>query len=287
MKTRVKVLLVGSKGYLGSALLSFLKKSALISVTEYWSSNRLPSCTEMSELLLGYDVIVHVAGGGGSKYSIKNPKKAMEDTVLFTERLVDCAIAIKISRIIFTSTMYVYDNNVITGDSCKLYEGSTLFPRDYYSSLKLACEKIVEKHPSYVILRLSHLYGYGSGNRLFKGGVLNNLCRNAVQEGNVTVTNLNSSFDLVLIDDVVNAINKSIHTRHINQIFNIGGGDGVKLSSIVDQIYDLLDINVVDLHSDCFSESILDIQKAKLMLNWNPSERKLKSEIQGLINAYN
>jgi nucleoside-diphosphate-sugar epimerase len=286
MKTKVKVLLVGSKGYLGSALLSCLKEDTLISVTEYYSSNRLPSGIEMKELIFGHDVIIHVAGGGGSKYSIKNQRKALEDTVLFTDRLVNSAISTKIPKIIFTSTMYVYDNDQKNSDNCEFNEESKLFPRDYYSSLKLACEKIVERHPCYIILRLSHLYGYGSGNRVFKGGVLNNICNSAVKEGKLTITNLNSSFDLVSIDDVVDAIDKSIHTEHINQILNIGGGAGVTLKSIVEQVSSLLDVDVIDLNREYFRECTLDIHKAKKILNWSPSE-KIKSEIRVLINAYN
>ena len=93
---KTKVLLIGSRGYLGSTLVLLYKKNPLLYVEEFQSENKIPDDFEMKKIISGYDVIVHVAGGGGSKYSTNEPYKALRDMVLFTDRLVKNAISQKI-----------------------------------------------------------------------------------------------------------------------------------------------------------------------------------------------
>ena len=281
---KTKVLLIGSRGYLGSTLVLLYKKNPLLYVEEFQSENKIPDDFEMKKIISGYDVIVHVAGGGGSKYSTNEPYKALRDMVLFTDRLVKNAISQKIPKIIYTSTIHLYD---IRADTTHFNEEEAIYPTDYYSSLKLASEIIVAQHPNHIILRLSHLYGYGSGQRLFKGGVLNNICKQAVNKEKVTISDLDYSLDLVCISDVVRAIEKAITISCGSQIINIGTGYSIKLKEILECISQFLeyDIEVINLNDNFLGGYSLSIDKAKKLLGWSPVAN-IQSEIKKLVNAY-
>jgi len=204
--------------------------------------------------------------------------------VLFTDRLVKNAISQKIPKIIYTSKIHIYDIRVNTTN---FNEKGAIYPTDYYSSLKLASEKIIAQHPNYIILRLSHLYVYGSGQRLFKGGVINNICKQAVNKEKVTISNLDYSLDLVCISDVVRAIEKAIITSNDSQIINIGSGYSTKLKEILKFITQYLehDIEVINLNDDLLGGYSLSIDKARKLLGWSPVAN-IQSEIKKLVNAY-
>lgn len=278
------VLIVGSNGYLGSALLLYLKNLSFLQVSEFKTENRIPEDSEMMNLISNFDVIIHVAGGGGNKYCIKEPLKAYRDMIQFTESLVRNSISQKIPKIIFTSSMYVYDSNLTLN---KISEDSPLNPRDYYSSLKLASEKIIERHPNNFILRLSHLYGFGSGNRLFKGGVVNKICKQAAEKKKIALSHPSLSLDLVCIEDVLKSIEILIINNFGSQVINIGGGALTELKQVIKYIEEILG-HKVELEFENYKQKnqvFLNIDRAKDVLNWMPKS-DMRLEIKKILNEY-
>ena len=132
---KTKVLIVGSGGYLGSALFLYLNKNSDFDVAEFKAKNRIPDDVEMIDIISNYDVIIHVAGGGGNNYCLKEPYKAYRDMIMFTENLIRNSISQQVPKIIFTSSMYVYDLN----SNLNLLSNIDLkdLPRSHYHHLNL------------------------------------------------------------------------------------------------------------------------------------------------------
>ena len=281
---KTKVLIVGSIGYLGSALFLYLNNNSDFDVAEFKAKNRIPDDVEMIDIISNYDVIIHVAGGGGNNYCLKEPYKAYRDMILFTENLIRNSISQQIPKIIFTSSMYVYDLN---SNLNKISEEGILNPSDYYSALKLASEKIIEQHPNNVILRLSHVYGYGSGKRLFKGGALNNICKQATENKKLVMSHPDLSLDFVCIDDVIKSIEILIKKNLGSQIINIGGGALIKLNKVVEYLEELLGykVEIEYRENKQKNQSYLNIDKAEAILNWKP-RANMRLEIKKLLNEY-
>jgi len=257
---KTKVLIVGSGGYLGSALFLYLQINPNLDVHEFKSKNRIPDDYEMNKIICSFDVIIHVAGGGGNNYCLLEPFKAYRDMIQFTQSLVSNSISQKIPKIIFTSSMYVYDFN---SNLTKIDEEGLLNPKDYYSALKLAGEKIFEQHPNNFILRLSHVYGYGSGKRLFKGGVINKICKQVAENKKIIISNPNLSLDFVNIEDVMKSIEILITKNFGSQIINIGGGTLVKLKKVVEYLEGLLGhkVEIEYRNQEQMNQSYLNIEK--------------------------
>ena len=97
------------------------------------------------------------------------------------------------------------------------------------------------------------------------------------------------SRDFIYIDDLINAIIKTLINRNTNgEILNIGSGKPIKIKNLISKICKLVgygnpQFGKIKFRKDEIKKLYPDISKAKLLLNWQPKISLSK----GLINTIN
>ena len=156
-KYHKNILVTGGAGYIGSCLVTFLKKKFNVYVVDNLSIGKksqikskffykinLSYKTKLEKLLKQekFDAIIHLAAHSNLRKSIKNPKLFYKNNVIGTKNLINLMIKYKIKKIIFSSTASVY------GEPKKIpiYENSKCFPISVYGKTKLLAENYIKKN---------------------------------------------------------------------------------------------------------------------------------------------
>lgn len=129
------------------------------------------------------------------------------------------------------------------------------------------------KNIDYVWLRLFYVYGLNQRKNTIIQIILDNL----FNKSQIKINNPNATNDYVYIDDVVDAIMKSIKKRKIKSVINIGSGKIISVIELIRKIENMLFLN------NKFSKKIFNNKKikkqqskkslnlkAKRLLNWTP-----------------
>lgn len=180
--------------------------------------------------------VVNLAAQAGVRYSISNPRKYLESNVVGFFNILECSKKYKIKHLVYASTSSVY------GDNKKLpleEEYNTDKPISFYAATKKSNEVMAYSY-SYIYnlrttgLRFFTVYGpYGRPDMsLFKftKSIKNSQPISFFNKGN-------HERDFTYIDDVVNAIQKSLFLKKINnipyEIFNVGSNDPIHLKNFL------------------------------------------------------
>lgn len=183
------ILITGSLGYIGSALLRELNPSnfGIIRILDNLSVGKVTSMMNLSESTLQYnpeliigdirtkeedvypamenvDTVIHLAGVTTlSQYSPEMIGRTMSINVSGTETLLDVAEDCGVSKFIYASTCNVYGNN----SKMNLTEGDPIDPLNPYARTKYLAEQEVLKRKSLspLCLRLATNYGWAPGIR--------------------------------------------------------------------------------------------------------------------------
>lgn len=204
--------------------------------------------------------------------SVKTPLLDM-DCLIGTLRILQKAKDLKIKKIIYSSSGFVYGNN----PNLPVSESE---PFDYvsaYTVSKSATEnylKFFYKTYSlpYVILRYSAIYG----PRQITGAMADYIRKLAKDQQAEMWGDGNKTRDYVFINDVVraNLLSLNIPDGHINPVFNIGTATETTLNVLYKKIADILGKEAKPIYyADRPGEQIrycLDYFKAKEELGWKP-----------------
>jgi UDP-glucose 4-epimerase len=243
------VLVTGAAGLIGSATTRLLlsKNFRVIACDNFsignWRgiSGRLiweeldVSNRSFIERLTSYDVdlVVHCAAHPGGQ-SLIEPVRDVEVNVLGSMRLFEwCA---KVGKpVIFTSSSSVYGD--LPHEPIK--ETAPLHTGTIYGACKIACENFLRilgegYGLKWVVLRLFSVFGAGHRPSKFQGIV--NVMLTQLLAGNRVVVkgSLDRVRDLVYVNDVADAVCKSIYVPEaFGQIINIGTGNGTTIRDLI------------------------------------------------------
>ena len=238
----MRILITGAFGYLGGRI-----SSSFSSISEYeitLASSRVVkiphSCRNTKVIQINWndeesihnacnniDVIIHTVGMNAQDCGL-NPKEALKVNGIFTAKLVKSAILNNVKKIIYFSTVHVYDNplkGIIT-------EAVFTKNKHPYSTSHLAGENaVIQAHLSGkvqgVVLRLSNCIG-APNNKNSNCWMLfvNDLCRQIIGYQVIKIkTNGNQLRNFITISDVcrvVKLFTKLNFRRNENTIFNVG-----------------------------------------------------------------
>lgn len=238
----MNVLVTGGRGYLGGRLCQFLTN---LGQHKVWSGSRKVSSgispgieqvfmdwSSQESLLAccrGMDAVVHCAAMNAAD-CMADPVAALTVNVLSTARLLQAAKVQGVRRFIYLSTAHVYGNPLVG----VLTEETLPFPVHPYATSHRAAEDLVftaseNGEIEGVVLRLSNAFGAPvdvSANCWDL--LLNNLCRQIVLEGAITLRSTGMERrDFVPITDVCRVIAHLLDLpfeRYEKRLFNIGGG---------------------------------------------------------------
>ncbi len=166
------------------------------------------------------------------------------------------------AKLIFASSSAVY------GDiDSPIKENSNLKPSSYYAMTKKLGEEMCRFYydkfsVDSTILRIFNPYGPNQTDGFLISDILSQLDKSEIDLGNPRPKR-----DYIYIDDLVDAIDKSLDLKDFN-IINIGTGISYSVKELANQITDKK-INFND-NSLVKSDIYADISKAKKLLSWVP-----------------
>lgn len=268
MKNKMKVLLTGGTGFIGTKFIEKFSKEfdfIILSSKEKIQEQKIIKTIEK----INPDVVIHLAALSGLKNCELDQKEAFDVNVIGTENIVKGCIKNN-SRLIFLSSREVYGSTVMK----KSDENDELDPINVYGQTKMKAEKIIQKYGEkenldYTILRLTNVYGPGN-----KSGI-NRLIVDALNKKKIVVNGGEQILNLIFIDDVIQILHLVLKNNKISkEIFNIGSKNTISLNKFLEILIKLLDHNIeIQIgEKSSFESSYFDpnITKQNKILGYNP-----------------
>ena len=289
----MKILITGSKGYVGSTLNNKLKLAYTVighgrtadnlSDTSEFFAVDIDRQSNWKACLSGVNTIIHLAAVAHNKSN--DPELINEVNVSGTINLAQQAVESSVKRFIFISSIGVLGNANLT----PFNEQSSARPHSFYAESKLRAESALlkiasESNMEVVIIRPVLVYGAGAPGNF---GKLVNLV-DRVPLLPFAICHNKRSF--ISVDNLVDFISVCIiHPKAKNQIFCISDGTDVSTRELTNGIAEGLNKGLIQLpipvsifkilgkitgKSHQIEQLIGDLQvdssKAKKLLDWAP-----------------
>ena len=254
-----KIVVTGASGFLGGALISFLRKNNIdcIGITRKKTLD-LFTVEKYEESPLG-DILIHLAE--------PNNRSDVEDRG--TKQELACYETFKV----LLKKGY---RRVIYASSATLYADCSTTPRkvtdpiecmDAYTRIKMSSESLALSNGGTVV-RLANLYGPGMSTE----NVVSHILNQAGLDRAITMRSLGPVRDFLWIEDAVTAFLAIIEKR-VSGVFNVGSGRGTSIRELVSMVQSIFK-NKQDVIELCpqkeSSNLILDIELTKKTLGWAP-----------------
>ena len=264
------VLVTGSDGFIGSNLIPELKLAGYQLLTLDLCDGDIANEETWSKVP-GVEVVIHLAARTFVPDSWNHSHDFIRCNLLGTVAALNYCQKHH-AKLIFLSS-YLYGNP----DLLPIREDAALKTNNPYSlSKKLAEEACLFYAESLgvpiIILRPFNIYGPGQPpNYLFQSII------SYIKNGRtVIVQDLEPRRDYIYIDDVVQAIMKSVNLQSSFEIFNIGSGKSHSVADVIDMIQKITKTNFpvtskMASRKDEIMDTVADIGKAKELLQWQPS----------------
>ena len=308
MKKR-KILITGGGGFIGSNLIYNLQDDYKIvcfdtgknykGLKKIINSNVVLEKGDVSnervlkKILNGVDIVIHLAGGGGNEAAVSDPIWAIKTHLVGTQKLLEACLYRKVKKIIFSSTVFVYDSK--EGD--KKVEKSPANPDSFYGFLKKSAEEeIIKSKMNYNILRFSNVYG----NYLFGGlpdkGAMYKFVNSCFHKKPMLIYGSGSqTINYLNIKDIIPVIKKMLLDNQNNAIYNVVSQRSITIEELAGIIKDIfhkkLKKSVFVKKIPVMSEKIysypgVDSSRAREYFDWK-NETALEKGIEEIIIKQN
>lgn len=313
----MKILITGVAGFIGSNLLDELLKdgkNTIIGIDNYndfydpnIKKNNIKHNLNNSKFIFynidlldvtslkqifeknNIDGIVHLAGFGGVRLSIDNPKLYIDQNIVATLNILECMKNYNVNKLVYASSSSVYGNSNESIFSENLNVSEPISP---YAMTKKACEELCYTyHKLYnlniVALRFFTVYGKRQRPDL----AISKFTKLILEDKPIPVFGDGTTMrDYTYIDDIVQGIISSVeYNKTSYEIINLGGGEPINLDRMISTIESVLGkkaiINRMDMQKGDVNKTIADINKARKLLNYNP-KTSFESGIQKFIEWY-
>ena len=286
----MKVMITGGAGFIGSNLVErFIKDGHEVIVIDnessechenfYWNNKaknyKLDICDydSISRLFKDVDVVFHLAAEARIQPSLINPIKTIKTNVLGTTNILQLCKDNNVKKLIYSSTSSSYGrkNKIPFKEDMK---NDCLTP---YSVGKTSGEEMCVMYYKLfnvktVILRYFNVYGNRQPTKGQYAPVIGLFQKQFKENKKLTIIGDGlQKRDFTNVEDVVDANIVAAHSDNdkiFGQIFNIGTGKNYSILEIAKMIggqYEHIQPRKAELR-----ETLADIEKAKVMLNWMP-----------------
>lgn len=279
-----RILVTGSNGFIGSNLIRKLLNSdfAVVGVDlheksiiegdmfTYVKSNLAEDSLNLEKL--GVSKVVHCAAQTSVQYSMQKPISDLNSNITASIKLYLACREAEISNV-----TYLNSGGAIYGEMTDMpfKESDTMKPISPYAISKYSSElygRVLLEHTNvnFVSLALGNVYGSVKDN---KKGIFYEMWKAHNSKTNFKIFGPDCMRDYIYIDDVVSSI---IRTLDFNgsERFNIASGIGTKnqdlLTKFNEMINNPLEIEIFAKRFGDIDTSIMDITKARQMLDWMP-----------------
>jgi UDP-glucose 4-epimerase len=303
----MKILITGSSGYLGQAVLNELKNHTLtgfdLKTTAFSESyfnhvsGDILNFKCLSENMNNIDIVIHLAAKKNLREFTSTNSLPYLTNTKGTQNVIDAFKASTAKLIVFASSASVYGDagsfaikENISGTPLGLYGESKLFG-EYYLQ-----EMLTDEIQKFVILRIFNICGKSRFTAAESENVFSSFMEQIKNTGEVKIFGKNfptedgtAVRDYVHVEDVANAISviveKTTLSRPSNSTYNIGTGIGTSVMELSNKLFDKFDIERRTQFSKKedfeISSSIADISRIKDELKWHP-----KFDIDQIIESY-
>ena len=287
----MKILVTGGAGFIGSHVAdAFIDQGHEVVIVDNLSMGRMENVNprakfvkmniqdaEIVELFEKekFDVVNHHAAQMDVRLSVADPIFDANNNILGTINLLQAAVKNGVKKFMFISS-----GGAIYGehDYFPADEEHPTRPLSPYGITKLTGEKYIHFYHhvydlNFVILRYANIYGPRQ-SPTGEAGVVAIFSSRMLNGGQTTVNGDGlQTRDYVFVGDVVNANLKALDYDS-NDYFNIATGIETDVNELFHQLNHLTNANAKDIHGPAQPgeqlRSVLNIQKAKKLLNWIP-----------------
>lgn len=284
----MKILVTGSSGMIGSALVEKLKDEGFgvdcldIRMPEYHNYGTIiHDLREPIKVTVGdidkYDLVVHLAANARVHDLVVDPEKALEN-IKMTHNILEFCRKTGIQKFLFASSREVYGN---TPGPVREEYGSQRDSKNVYTSSKIAGESYCNAYQECydmetVIMRFSNVYGrYDESNR-FIPKAISRLRNNEPFE----IYGADKILDFTYLDDCVNGImhiikfwDRDLRISGFRE-FNIASGVASGLEDVAKELKTLLnstsEITVGERLTGELDTYQADIHKMGALFGWRP-----------------
>ena len=273
----MKILVTGSKGFIGSHLVEELKRLNYEVVS-------FPADITGSFELPEVDCLFHLAALTNIKKCSEEPEEAIRINVSGTLNVLKAAKKAGIKKFIYMSTLGVYGNP----EELPCKEDGPIHPEEFYSMSKYIGELITktfckQNNINFNIVRSFNVYGPKQREEF----AIPFTVKQAV-EGIVSLRNLDTTRDFYYISDLINGLTNLIGSGKNGEVYNFGSGKETSIKDIIEILEGILDkkleINLKD-SKPLVLRSQADITKSKQDFNWEPKV-SLKEGLQKMVDYY-
>jgi UDP-glucose 4-epimerase len=223
----MKILLTGSKGFIGSHIYDNYTKSGHQVLTcdridlrpDIKDLQTIPYY-QLVEKLKGVEVVNHHAADIDVRQSLKNPINSADNNIVATLKLLEACCEAQVKKFIFASS----------GGAI----GDKETPESPYGITKLAIEKYLnyyrdQRGLNVVILRYSNVYGPRQ-----TGGVISLFCKGLVQQAPLTINGGIQTRDFVYVKDVAQLNNYALQWK--SGTYNVCSGVSTSINDVIEMI---------------------------------------------------
>ena len=275
MKKSNRIMITGSRGFIGSAL-----KKKLDNPTEFDIAIDRRMSILNKEALSGFidenqpNVIIHLAAN-------PLPSKSVEDTIYDmtlniggTLNLLEVCKKKELDLLLFTSTAAVYGKP----DYLPIDDAHPKHPTSPYGISKLACEGYCnfyrrKYNVPITIARFFNIYGIGQPLGLVIPDIVKKIVEN--KDGTIKLNGVKEDArDFLYLDDLTEALIKIIQKKLVGYEINFAGDENIRIIDLAKKLAIILKKDIKFEYANMgLSASQLygDISTTKKLLDWSPS----------------
>ena len=246
----MRIVVVGGGGFIGSALVKRLSprhscvcfghgtrfaelRERVGGEVEYVEGD-VTDAPALGEVLRGADAVLHAAGTGGEADCLADPTRSLLAHVHGAQALAREVIKQNVARFVYTSTIAVY--GTYRARQMPLTEEAEPRPDEFYGALKATAERALIDSGRFRILRLSNVYGYGSGLFSLSQGVAGKFVELISQGRPLKVFGDGSqAIDYAHVTDVCRAYELALDVPVGESfVYNVGGGRPVSVRELAE-----------------------------------------------------
>lgn len=296
----MKYVVTGGAGFIGSNLVDKLINSGqTVHVIDNFISGKKENCNPKAtyhnmdlsdstkfekfvDILKGADTVFHLACIARVQPSIKNPIEYEKNNTIGLVNILKASVDAKVRRFVYSSSSSVYGNSNLLPQNEELDTN----PMSPYGAQKLYGEilcKTFSRVYNLETLSLRYFNVYGEKQNIDGAYSLVIGIFLFQKSKNIPLTirgDGNQRRDFTYVGDVVraNILASKAKIQNYGEIINIGNGDNCSINQVASYISD--EIRYIDPVSEPF-ETLADNNKAKVLLNWEPTQ-----DLQSWITKY-
>ena len=263
------VLVTGADGFLGHHILRDLTGHGFDVLSKRRTDGDVTRSTTWDKFPAS-DFLVHLAGLTFVPASWENPTEFVQSNSVSTSHALDFCRKNK-TKMIFLST-YLYSSKLST----PIKETDEIDPANPYALSKFLGEQLCSFYAKQfgvevIILRPFNVFGSGQNLRFLIPSIISQ----ATKSDEISVLDIRPARDYVFIEDLLDAVHKSLTSDLRFGIINVGTGVASTVEQLIFSLADVIgrELTIKSSNQERFGEinsTQADISQAKLLLGWQP-----------------